>query len=400
MDELRIGIALGSGAAKGWAHIGVLRGLQKLGIAPTMVAGCSIGAFVGAAYAAGKLDELEQWVLGFSSWDVVGLMDLSWRRGGIIGGEKVFAEASKAIGMDQVADLALPFIAVATDLYSGQEIWLEQGPLEDVVGASCAIPGLILPKQVGERWLVDGAVVNPVPVSACRALGAEMVIAVDLQGEVRQHSEVSVRLDLTQPSSLATAEAIPAEVNGSPNMASSEDEPALVVQPLQADETQSRIKRDAPAAAAKALLAQVDDAATAEQPDKQEKQEKGVNNSFVDLLMSGKQWVEKLTDNFSGDSNSDSEPTPNALAVMHQSMQILEQRHKRARLVGDVPEVLILPQVGEIMTMEFQRAEEAIAAGEAAVGRIAHILQAEIERLQRARHRQQLRHHRQHGHRS
>ncbi len=397
MDELRIGIALGSGAAKGWAHIGVLRGLQKLGIAPTMVAGCSIGAFVGAAYAAGKLDELEQWVLGFSSWDVVGLMDLSWRRGGIIGGEKVFAEASKAIGMDQVADLALPFIAVATDLYSGQEIWLEQGPLEDVVGASCAIPGLILPKQVGDRWLVDGAVVNPVPVSACRALGAEMVIAVDLQGEVRQHSEVPVRLDLTQPSGSTAAEALSADVHGQVDLASTTDEQALVQPPTQTDEPvltppESLIKRDAPA-----VPVQADGTSAAEQPDKPVK---GANNSFVDLLMSGKQWVEKLTDNFSGDSNGDSEPTPNALAVMHQSMQILEQRHKRARLVGDVPEVLILPRVGEIMTMEFQRAEEAIAAGEAAVEGIAHILQAEIERLQRARHRQQLRHHRHHAHRS
>ncbi|WP_298444972.1 patatin-like phospholipase RssA [uncultured Ferrimonas sp.] len=327
-DEIRIGIALGSGAAKGWAHIGVLRGLQRLGMAPNVVAGCSIGAFVGAAYAAGKLDELQQWVSHFSSWDVVGLMDLSWRRGGIIGGEKVFAAASAAIGIERVAELQLPFVAVATDLYSGQEVWLEQGRLEDVVGASCAIPGLILPKRIGNRWLVDGAVVNPVPVSACRALGADLVIAVDLHGDVRQHGAAPVRLDASAVSASAGGD----QGNG-------------------------------------ALFSPAADAAEA-------------NNSFSDLLLSGKQWVDKITDSF----NNDGAEQPNALAVMHQSMEILEQRHKRARMMGDPPEAVILPRVGDIVTMEFQRADEAIAAGEAAVEKVAHLLEAELERLRQAKH--------------
>ncbi|WP_028116681.1 patatin-like phospholipase family protein [Ferrimonas senticii] len=336
--EIKIGIALGSGAAKGWAHIGVLRGLQKLGMAPHFVAGCSIGAFVGAAYAADKLDELEQWVRGFSGWDVLGLMDLSWRRGGIIDGEKVFEQAGKAIGVSSIADLKRPYMAVATDLYSGQEVWLEQGSLKQIIGASCAIPGFIQPKQVGNRWLVDGAVVNPVPVSACRAMGADLVIAVDLHGDVRQHNSAPIRLELTDAED-NQAEATPLE-------------PELQ-QPLTPPRDYSEPEH---------------------------------SHGFADLLMSGKHWVDRITERFSDDGADEQAPEPqkpNALAVMHQSMAILEQRHKRARMMGDPPEVVIAPQVGDIVTMEFQRAEEAIAAGEAAVERIAHILEAEIARLQR-----------------
>ncbi|QIZ77239.1 patatin-like phospholipase RssA [Ferrimonas lipolytica] len=321
-NDIRIGIALGSGAAKGWAHIGVLRGLDRLGIKPNLVAGCSIGAFVGAAYAAGKLDELEQWVCNFSGWDVFNLLDLSWRRGGIIGGERVFAAATEAIGINSVDELTMPFIAVATDLYSGQEVWLEQGKLEDVVGASCAIPGFVMPKQIGNRWLVDGAVVNPVPVSAARALGADMVIAVDLHGDGRQHGEMPVRINTDKP-------------------LESDDELASSVVPV-----------------------------------------KSHSGGFMDLLVSGREFIDRITDSFSGNDAAQS----NALAVMHQSMEILEQRHKRSKMMGDPPEVVVLPQVGDIVTIEFQRAADAIEAGEAAVARVAHILEAEVARLQQARH--------------
>ncbi|GAA4890503.1 patatin-like phospholipase RssA [Ferrimonas pelagia] len=311
-DGLTVGIALGSGAAKGWAHIGVLRALGQMGIEPKVVAGCSIGAFVGAAYAAGKLDALEEWVLGFSSWDVMGLMDLSWRRGGLIEGQKVFEAGGKAIGLTDMDQITLPFVAVATDLYTGQEVWLDEGKLSDIIRASCSIPGLMLPKKIGDRWLVDGAVVNPVPVSACRTLGADMVIAVDLHGDGRQHGSDVVKIDT--PVSQA------------------------------------------------------------------QKRRQDSDSGFMNFLVSGRDLLNRLTSTFSSDKEQ-----PNMVAVMHQSMAILEQRHKRARLMGDPPETMLLPRVGDIATMEFQRAEEAIAAGEAAVLQMRHQIEAEIERINRGR---------------
>ncbi|NRA72562.1 MAG: patatin-like phospholipase RssA [Gammaproteobacteria bacterium] len=178
----KIGIALGSGSAKGWAHIGVFKALEELGVKPDIVAGCSIGAFVGAAYATGNLNKLEQWINGFSNWDVMSMMDISWRRGGLMSGEKVFDQAKSMIGNTNIEDLNIPFVAVATDLYAGKEVWLKRGSLQDAVQASCSIPGLMAPKRLGERYFIDGAVVNPIPVNVCRALGADLVIAIDLYG--------------------------------------------------------------------------------------------------------------------------------------------------------------------------------------------------------------------------
>lgn len=177
-----VGIALGSGAAKGWAHIGVLNGLAAMGIKPDKVAGCSVGALVGAAYAHDHLPELEEWVRSFSSWDVLGLMDIRWRKGGLIGGDKVFDVLQARIGDVNIENLNRPFAAVATDLYSGQEIWFTEGDLRQAVRASCSMPGILAPVRQGDRWLVDGAVVNPVPVSVSRAMGVDVVIAVDLYG--------------------------------------------------------------------------------------------------------------------------------------------------------------------------------------------------------------------------
>lgn len=159
MSQPRIGIALGSGAAKGWAHIGVFNALDELGIKPERVAGCSIGALVGAAYVNGRLGDLEAWVRSFSSWDVLGLMDLSWRRGGLIRGEKVFDVMQSRIGSMDIESMSMPFIAVATDLYSGQEIWFRQGDLRHAVRASCSMPGILPPVRQGHRWLDRKSVV-------------------------------------------------------------------------------------------------------------------------------------------------------------------------------------------------------------------------------------------------
>ena len=175
----KLGLALGSGSARGWAHIGVIRALADAGHVPEIVAGCSIGAFVGAAYADGDLDKLELWVRGLAWKEVLSLLDVSFS-GGLIKGEKLFGFFQRHFVDRDFASLAMPFACVATDLASGREIWLREGSVASAVRASIAVPGLFKPVVRDDRLLVDGGLVNPVPVSLCRAMGADIVIAVDL----------------------------------------------------------------------------------------------------------------------------------------------------------------------------------------------------------------------------
>ena len=179
MTRPRLGVALGSGSARGWAHIGVLRALRQAGIEPDLVCGTSIGAFVGAAYASGRLDELEAWVASLTRRDVLGFFDVSLG-GGLIKGERLLNFVTERFLHGSFADLERPFACVATDLANGREIWLKEGAIADAVRASIAVPGLFAPHPVGGRFLVDGGLVNPVPVSLCRAIDADVVIAVDL----------------------------------------------------------------------------------------------------------------------------------------------------------------------------------------------------------------------------
>jgi NTE family protein len=179
----RLGLALGSGSARGWAHIGVIRALAEAGVKPDIVCGTSIGALVGAAHASGNLDRLETWVRGLDLQGVVSFFDFSLN-GGMIKGAKLIDFFREHFKDRDIADLPLEFAAVATDLGSGREIWLREGNVLDAVRASIALPGLFTPVRQGERWLVDGGLVNPVPVSLCRALGADVVIAVDLNADL------------------------------------------------------------------------------------------------------------------------------------------------------------------------------------------------------------------------
>ena len=179
----RIGLALGSGSARGWAHIGVIRALADAGIEPDLVCGTSIGALVGAAYVDGDLDRLEAWVRSLSLQTVVGFLDVSLN-GGLIKGEKLIEFFRSHFVDRDIRELARPFAAVATDLQRGREVWLREGGVADAVRASIALPGLFTPVQRDGSWLVDGGLVNPVPVSLCRAMGADIVIAVDLNADL------------------------------------------------------------------------------------------------------------------------------------------------------------------------------------------------------------------------
>ncbi|MBN9062434.1 MAG: NTE family protein rssA [Rhizobiales bacterium 65-9] len=180
----KIGIALGSGAARGWSHIGVLRALEAHGIPLHVIAGCSMGAVAGACWAAGKLDDLEEFARGLTRTRVVGLMDIQIAGSGLIAGNRLRRRLDKQIGDLTIEALPVAFAAVATELQTGHEVWLTRGRLVDAICASYALPGIFEAVNIGGRWLVDGALVNPVPVSAARALGADIVIAVNMNGDM------------------------------------------------------------------------------------------------------------------------------------------------------------------------------------------------------------------------
>ena len=183
-----IGLALGGGAARGFAHIGIVRTLIAHGIVPNVVVGTSIGAVVGGAYAAGHLDTLEEWARTLQRRNILGYLDIRLNGSGLIGGDKLAAQLEAAIGQILIEELPLKFATVATEVRTGHEIWLTHGRMVEAMRASYALPGIFSPVLVGDRWLVDGALVNPVPVSAARALGAEIVIAANLSSDVFTHS--------------------------------------------------------------------------------------------------------------------------------------------------------------------------------------------------------------------
>lgn len=293
MRQRKIGLALGSGAAKGWAHIGVIQALAEMGIAVDVVAGCSVGALVGAAYATHRLNSLARWVSGFHHWDVIRLMDLSWQRGGLLRGDRVFNQVRHIVRTQRIEECAIRFGAVTTNLSTARELWLTEGDLHLAIRASCSMPGLLAPVRFNEYWLVDGAVVNPVPVSLARALGADIVIAVDLQHNASLNQD-----DMFHDNILSVTQA------------TSEAEPAAA--PMN--------------------------------------------------------WQRRLRQRLSmGLHRSKTYRAPSAMEIMSSSIQVLENRLKMHRMAGDPPDVILQPQCGQIATLDFHRAQEAIAAGRLAV---------------------------------
>lgn len=298
-NRRRIGLALGSGMARGWAHIGVLRALQRLGFHFDIVAGCSIGALVGGAYLANKLDTLEAWALSLNKMKIVRFLDFKVRSGGLIGGERLLNEIRQHIGEIDIKSLRTPYVAVATDLVTGHEIWLQEGGLAEAMRASFSLPGVFPPVRREGRWLLDGALVNPVPVSACRALGADMVIAVNLNADII-----------------------------------------------------GKVRRPG---------AEIPTAA---------------GFDLIQLIESTKELESKISvmDNLTRRIFRRDYEGPSLFGVMTASLNIMQDRITRSRLAGDPPDVHIAPRLGHIGLLEFDRAEEIIREGEAAVERKQHEL--------------------------
>jgi len=179
----KIGVVLGAGAARGWAHIGALQELNAIGIKPEVIVGSSIGSLVGGCYAAGKLDMLEAFARSLTRRRVFGLIDFSFAGGGLISGERLRAKLEAELGGIRIEDLPIRFAGVATEIGGGHEIWLQRGALVEAIRASYALPGVFEPVRVEGRWMFDGAIVNPVPVSVARALGADRVIALNISSD-------------------------------------------------------------------------------------------------------------------------------------------------------------------------------------------------------------------------
>ncbi len=180
----KIGLALGGGAARGWAHIGVLRVLTEAGYGPDVIAGTSIGAVVGGCFSAGKMEQLAEFAVSLTKRRVVGLMDFHIGGAGLIAGGRLKRLLERDLADIRIEALAQRFVAISTELGTGHEIWLTHGPLVEALRASYALPGVFDPVKLGGRWLMDGALVNPVPVTAARALGADVVICVNLNSDL------------------------------------------------------------------------------------------------------------------------------------------------------------------------------------------------------------------------
>lgn len=203
---LSIGLALGGGAARGFAHVGVLRTLIANGIYPDVIAGTSIGAVVGGLHAAGKLDEFEAWARSLTRRRIFGYLDFSLSGSGLIGGARLANSLVEQVANVCIEDLPVKMASIATEIGTGHEIWLTRGRLADALSASYALPGIFPPVRIGGRWLMDGALVNPVPISAARACGARLVIAVNLNSDnfgrgtvIQNHGADAEIIDVTPP---------------------------------------------------------------------------------------------------------------------------------------------------------------------------------------------------------
>ncbi|MBS7698118.1 MULTISPECIES: patatin-like phospholipase family protein [unclassified Chelatococcus] len=208
-SRVKLGLALGGGAARGWSHIGVMKAFERNGLVPDVIVGTSIGAVVGGCFSAGKLDVLEEFARGLTRRRVIGLLDFHLNGSGLIAGDRLKRLLDENLVGVRAESLPHRFAAVATELGSGHEVWLTKGLLTDIMRASYALPGVLDAVKFGGRWLMDGALVNPIPVTVARALGADVVVCVNLNGDARSRGAVIpvVDPDIAQSTQSIIAEA-------------------------------------------------------------------------------------------------------------------------------------------------------------------------------------------------
>ena len=301
-----IGLVLGSGAARGFAHIGVIHALKAGGIVPDIIVGTSIGAVVRGCYAIGKFDPLEEWARSLTRRRIISYLDVRIGGSGLVGGGRLAARLQESLGKTLIEDLPVRFAAIATEIGTGHEVWLARGSLVLALRASYALPGIFPPVSVGGRWLVDGALVNPMPVSVARAFGARVVIAVNLNADRfgRGATIASHGSDESDEAPIAPAEK---PRNGLLRMFGAE----------------RALKRQIIAGTAR----------------------------------------------------------PGFSTVMIESFNIMQDRLTRMRLAGDPPDIHITPRIGHIGFLDFHRAAETIAIGQAATEKALDLITESVAEL-------------------
>jgi NTE family protein len=302
-----IALVLGGGAARGWAHIGVIHELAEMGIRPDMVVGTSVGAVVGGAYASGNLGQFEEWISGLGRVDIIRLLDAKMTGGGFLQGKSLMAAIEKRIGNPRIEDLEMPFACVATELGTGREVWLREGSLLDACRASIAMPGMFAPSRMKEnQLLVDGGLVNPVPVSLARAMGGDVVIAVNLNGDlIGRH--FFVRAAESQVSDEESERAL-TEI---------EEKDTVIAKWAAKMKTGFGVRLD----------------------------------SYISSL------------------RKQESPDPGLFDVIAGSVDIMQDRITRSRMAGEPPDVQITPLLSHVGLMEFDRAAESISEGHQATRR-------------------------------
>lgn len=339
MPRPKIGIALGAGVARGWTHIGVLRALSRAGIEADIISGTSIGALVGGCHAAGKLDPLEDFARSLTRRRMLSLLDLRFRSSGLIGDTKL-AELMRAHLADlRVEELPRTFVGVATELTTGHELWLHKGNLIQAIRASYALPGVFAPVAVDGRWLIDGALVNPVPVSVARALGARVLIAVNLNN------------DPFDPAARRRAHeaAFPGYLHSSAPVMPEDDLFRELEERIDENEEVEALQEEIAEAATPA-----EEAAASAAPTIRER-------------LKGLRWKpqtpeKELMRRVIGSRQRE----PGIASVMLASLNIVQDRLARMRMAGDPPDIMIAPKVGHLSLLDFDRADELIRLGEEA----------------------------------
>lgn len=187
--KMTISLVLGSGGARGLAHIGAIRWLEENNYEIKSITGCSIGSLIGGVYAAGKLDQLEEWMRTITTLDIANLLDFSWGSGGIFKGEKIINTLVGFLEDIQIEDLSIPFTAVATDITTEKEVWLNSGSLFDAIRASVSLPLFFTPVKYKNSILIDGGVLNPVPIAPTFNDDTDLTIAVNLGGKLLKEKE-------------------------------------------------------------------------------------------------------------------------------------------------------------------------------------------------------------------
>jgi NTE family protein len=306
MSKKKIGLALGGGAARGWAHVGVIKALTDCGVEVDLVAGTSIGALVGSVHASGNLGGFEKAILEIDRKKTISMLDVVFPKCGLLDGKKVTDFFKSFISGREFSDLGIPFGAVATDLQTSDEIWLTTDDVSRAVRASIAVPGLFTPVMIEDRLTVDGGLVNPLPVSLARSMGADIVIAVDLNHYIAMRG--------------------------------------------------NNLKKKMQCAGNQSEAGSTEESFSGDSPASEEK------NGFFPGIMERIDKIDVFL--FEAIKNWKNRPSgPNIFEIIFTSTLVMEKTITGLRLEKEPADILIRPELGEIRFMDFHRAKESIQEG-------------------------------------